>query len=263
MAHNSVYVKGVTESVILAMRDSMVEALLKKGVSVIVDDTNLPQRTVRDLAKIAWRNGAEFEVVDLTDVPLELCLFRDSQREKPVGEEVIRDLHNRFLKGRSWPLDVPVRDEHTYQAPTYVNPIGKSLRVLVDLDGTVARNTGRPYYGFEPEAVLDDAPINDVICLVEMLYRDGIEPIYMSGRKDSCFEQTQEWIYRHGLPPGVLYMRDENDNRPDHVVKSELFDKHIAGKFNVRYVLDDRNQVVKMWREKYGLRVLQVADGDF
>ena len=34
------------------------------------------------------------------------------------------------------------------------------------------------------------------------------------------------------------------------------------GNYNVKFVLDDRNRVVEMWRS-LGLTCLQVADGDF
>ena len=50
--------------------------------------------------------------------------------------------------------------------------------------------------------------------------------------------------------------------RKDSVVKQEMFMAHIAMKYNVLYVLDDRNQVVQLWRS-LGLKCLQVADGAF
>lgn len=43
--------------------------------------------------------------------------------------------------------------------------------------------------------------------------------------------------------------------------KSELFDKHIRGRYFVDFVLDDRNQVVNFWRH-IGLTCFQVAEGD-
>ena len=57
-------------------------------------------------------------------------------------------------------------------------------------------------------------------------------------------------------------MREEGDRRKDNIVKYEIFNKFIRDKYCVNYVLDDRNQVVEMWR-KLGLRTLQVADGNF
>lgn len=48
----------------------------------------------------------------------------------------------------------------------------------------------------------------------------------------------------------------------DAIIKERLFRQHIEGKFCVEFVIDDRDQVVRMWRD-LGLRCLQVADGDF
>ena len=57
-------------------------------------------------------------------------------------------------------------------------------------------------------------------------------------------------------------MRREGDNRKDSIVKHELFWKVVAPHWNVIGVLDDRQQVVDMWRSM-GLTCAQVAPGDF
>ena len=57
-------------------------------------------------------------------------------------------------------------------------------------------------------------------------------------------------------------MRKTGDNRKDAIVKREIYETHIKDKYQVDYVLYDRNQVVEMWRS-LGLTCLQVADGDF
>jgi hypothetical protein len=58
-------------------------------------------------------------------------------------------------------------------------------------------------------------------------------------------------------------MRAEKDNRKDSIIKRELFDKHIRDKYHVDFVLDDRDQVVRMWRRELGLTCLQVNYGNF
>lgn len=57
-------------------------------------------------------------------------------------------------------------------------------------------------------------------------------------------------------------MRPEGDIRKDSIVKRELFEKYVRPYYNIEFVLDDRNQVVEMWRS-LGLKCLQVAEGDF
>jgi hypothetical protein len=59
-----------------------------------------------------------------------------------------------------------------------------------------------------------------------------------------------EHHYRH------LFMRRAGDSRPDQVIKREILD--LIPKDRVAYVLDDRQQVVDMWRAQ-GLTCLQVA----
>ena len=89
----------------------------------------------------------------------------------------------------------------------------------------------------------------------------------MSGREgtEKGRQTTLNWIYKTFPEKSIYYlvMREEKDNRADYIVKEELYIEHILGKYNVKFVLDDRSSVVKMWREKLGLPTFQVAPGDF
>jgi len=133
--------------------------------------------------------------------------------------------------------------------------------VLVDIDGTLARMTGRGPHDLD--RVHEDEPITHIVELVQNL-RQNYQLVFMSGRKESCREATEEWLAEHvaRTPQEPLFMRATNDNRRDSIIKSELFDEHIEGNYNVRFILDDRDQVVRMWRDR-GLTCLQVAYGDF
>jgi predicted kinase len=64
---------------------------------VVADDTWLRPglfTAVRDLAAVM---GAELEVWDLTDVPLEVCIERDTRRGSLVGAHVIKEMHQRYI----------------------------------------------------------------------------------------------------------------------------------------------------------------------
>lgn len=110
--------------------------------------------------------------------------------------------------------------------------------------------------------VAHDLPNPAVIEATRAAADSGAQIIYCSGREDSARAATAEWLDRHVGVPGPLHMRAATDGRKDAVVKRELFDAHIRDQWDVRYVLDDRQQVVDMWRE-LGLTVFQVAKGDF
>lgn len=89
------------------------------------------------------------------------------------------------------------------------------------------------------------------------------EVIFCSGRPERCRTDTEWWLdTKTDAPSGYkLLMRKDGDFRPDHIVKQEILDAHIP-KDRVLFVLDDRQQVVDMWRRN-GLTCFQVAEGNF
>jgi predicted kinase len=250
------------EGQVAVVQRAMVETLLRARADVIVDDTNLRSRTVRDWAELAARFSAGFEVHDFTDVPLEECVRRDAGRavEERVGEPAIRRMFDRFLKGRNLPLPVPS------VAPggpgvVYDPPAGLPPAVLVDIDGTVALLNGRSPY--DMSRVGEDAPNEAVIAAVRAMHAAGNAVVYCTGRNEWCRPATEAWLDRHvGVPYAGLFMRRDRDTRRDAVVKAEMFASAIRDRWRIVGVFDDRQQVVRMWRA-LGLTVFQVAEGDF
>ena len=132
--------------------------------------------------------------------------------------------------------------------------------VIVDIDGTVAEKTDR--HIFDYKKVLTDSPKAEVIEVVNSFWKSGYKIIFLSGRPDSCFDDTYQWLSLNCPPFIKLLMRKTGDNRKDAEIKKEIYFNEIESNFDVLCVLDDRNQVVDMWRE-IGLTCLQVAPGDF
>lgn len=143
----------------------------------------------------------------------------------------------------------------------------KRRAIIVDIDGTVAdmdKDNPLARGPYEWDRVGEDMPHKDVISLVRIL-KDaaGYAVIFVSGRDETSRQVTEDWIDifvqvdHHGL-----YMRPSGDRRPDTVVKEEIYLEEIEPRYDVKFVFDDRDKVVAMWRS-HGLRVLQVAHGDF
>lgn len=262
MLHGTRLFTQKAESQVTIAQQAQVEALLRAGIDVIVDDTNLRSRTVRRWAEMAARFGATFEVHDFTDVPLEECLRRDALRPEQdrVGEDVIRRLHERYLAGRELPLPVPA--VATGEPGGVHEPTSKLTQiVLVDIDGTVALRASRSPY--DMSRVSEDRPNRAVIAAVRAMHSAGYQIIYCSGRDATARPATEAWLDQHvGVPYLALHMRAVGDYRKDTVVKQEIFEREIRGKYDVIGVFDDRTQVVRMWRD-LGLTVFQVAEGDF
>lgn len=250
------------EQAVTLAQHGAIKALLRKGVSVVVDDTNLRLKNARALADVGAQHGADLRVIDFTHVPVETCVARDRDRrergERAVGEEPIRKMHARYLA--AGPLD-PVTPSERPQEPAsrYVPDPALPGAWLVDVDGTLARMISRG--PFEWGRVGEDEPVAAVVELVWALTRE-FEVVLLSGRDAVCRPETERWLAAHNVPYHELLMRPEGDNRPDATIKEEIFWRDVAPRWNVVGVLDDRDRVVAMWR-RLGLVCAQVAPGDF
>lgn len=239
------------EKFTLTVRDHIIELALNAGKHVIVDDTNLAPKHQDRLRQIAKQHGAAFEVKDFTDVPIEVCIERDLKRLNSVGEAVIRKMYRDYLAPKPAPIsyDVSLPD-----------------CIIVDIDGTVALMTGRSPYDYS--RVGEDVPNVPVCRIVHRELQSGeVKVLFVSGRKAECRAATEAWLNAEFGAPGYtvspsLFMRADGDDRDDRIVKREIHEREIRGKYNVRYVLDDRNRTVAGWRS-LGLPCFQVAEGDF
>lgn len=255
------YERGVLsrtqEGVITDIQRGMVRELLRSGKDVVVDDLNLRLQYLKAWQRVAAEEGAEFTVLD-TDASVEKCIEWDKTRPKreQVGERFIRETAKRF---KSRPELYPIKE---FAANLYVPDESLPKAWLFDVDGTLAKNnSGRSFY--DETRVGEDDPVTSVISVLHGLRALGVRIVVMSGRSMACEIATAEWLDEHVGRDNwdELFMRAEGDKRPDHKVKSELFDE-VAKSYAVMGVVDDRNSVCEMWRSR-GLTCLQAAKGDF
>ena len=133
--------------------------------------------------------------------------------------------------------------------------------VIVDIDGTLAKMNGRT--PFEWDRVGEDKVNEAVKTLVNALALCNFEIILFSGRDAVCMDQTKKWLMDNFIHYQHLFMRPEGNNEKDAIIKRKMYDENIVGKFDVQFTIDDRDQVVEMWRKDLGLTCLQVDYGNF
>ncbi|MGQ3014776.1 MAG: phosphatase domain-containing protein [Flavobacteriales bacterium] len=242
------------EKFVERLRDLMLIETLKEGKHVIIDDTNLSDRPVERITQLVQKyrkdsgDTVQIEILPV-EVNLEEAIERDKKREKKVGRDVIVRMYKQHL----------LKDE---RGPHYKEQDASLPPALVcDLDGTLAILCARsPYEALKCESDDLNAPVAEILRTYKA---KGEHIILLSGREDNSREATERWLKKHDIPYDALYMRTTKDHRKDSVIKKELYEAHILGRYFVRFVLDDRNQVVDLWRLELGLPCLQVNYGDF
>lgn len=245
MLDNSVW-GNKAEKIIIDLRDNIIAMLLARGCSIVIDDTNLNpihEKHIRDTFEgDLVKDKVVVEIKDFTEVPLEKCLERDRHRPNYVGEAAIKKMWRLYLRPK-------------VEKPKFIE--GLPTAIICDLDGTLALfGDADPYNrDFSQDEV--NPPVESIV-----MRNEADEVILCSGRMDKYRKQTEDWLKKNQIDYDKLYMRKTDDQRKDFVIKEEIYNTYIKDKYNVLFVLDDRNQVVDLWRH-LGLTCFQVAEGDF
>ena len=150
----------------------------------------------------------------------------------------------------------------------------KKNTIIFDLDGTLANIDDRRKISTKPNGKLDwdvffdpdniqlDKPNVPVVKMAQLFAQDGFNIVIFSGRSDKTKHTTRSWLTHNKVPFHKLVMRDAKRHfMPDNELKKQFLDDHVNID-DIFLVVDDRQQVVDMWRS-LGLNVFQVAPGDF
>lgn len=232
--------KFITEVILMRA-----ERALSNGQGIVISDTNLNGKARQTWKDLAAKHKVEYEE-QVFDVPLHICMSRNRKRDITLPDRVLRQQYDSFRKFKG--------------APVYTREPEAVKAVICDLDGTLLHMNGRgPFeYGKVSTDVVD--PV--VLSILKSLPSD-VKIIFLSGRESvgECYADSLKSIEDAGLIVEKLLLRKQGDDRPDVLVKEEFFWNECAS-YDILYALDDRNQIVDLWRA-LGIKCLQVGYGDF
>ena len=250
------------ERMIAEMIDVTIEALLLKRFNVLIDATHCRREYIdhyierfNHIADISFK---------LFDVDAATLIERCKKRFHTTGKLVPKSVLKRFID------DLEVLKKGFDFAPRPKIVANKSVAfqdanlpkaILCDLDGTLALMRKRNPYN---ATHCDEDDLNEPVAnVLRNYYSKGYKILLLTGREDRFYNPTVRFLEKHSIAYNQLLMRKTKDFRKDAIIKREMFDKEIAGKYFVEFVLDDRNQVVEMWRNELQLTCFQVGYGNF
>jgi len=94
------------ENIITDMYYEFLHSATADGYDIVIDNMNLDDKYIADIEEFVndtnkWLEQSplnlryEIEIKDFFNVPLQICIDRDSKREHPIGEMTIRRIYNK------------------------------------------------------------------------------------------------------------------------------------------------------------------------
>lgn len=252
---------GKFEKQVTRYEDTLIHEGLNHGKTVIVDATHL-QRSYLERFKY-WNVPVDVMVFE---VDLETALERDFNRNRSVGERVIRKQYQRFVNLLKNLSENPI----DFTPVTFTQNMDNEASIIFDIDGTLSHRGDRsPYEWLKVGLDTLDVPTKSIVDIINgsnsfnSVWADGskFKVIICTGRDEESLEETEKWLKEYNIEYDEIYIRPKGDMRPDWIVKEEMWrkiaeDNYIVGMF------DDRLQVVRRARA-LGLKVFNVEYNNF
>lgn len=97
------------EGLINSIYDSFMDEAMLAGYDIVIDNMNLNDKTIKEIEDNVkeFNEWIKLSPIDIhydieykkfLNVPLEELISRDSKRDNPIGEKVIKDLYTRYFK---------------------------------------------------------------------------------------------------------------------------------------------------------------------
>lgn len=238
---------GITEpkieDLITDLVDMTIIKCLNKNLNVIIDATNLKASYINHFIELVkYKASVEFMVFDIS---LEKCILRDSQRERKVGEHVIKKMYKQYRNlVETYPFqNVPQQPAWKDRFEPLKQDKNLPEAVIFDIDGNLS-NLAIGRSPFDWDKVDGDEPIPQVVEHIEMHKNKNRKIILVTGRDEVAREKTEYWLKFYNIYYDELFFRKKDDWRKDYVVKTEIFNDNIRDKYNVIACYDDRMQVI-------------------
>lgn len=137
----------------------------------------------------------------------------------------------------------------------------KRPAVIFDMDGTLVHaqelrlahlvptpeRKWKDFNAFHRESV--NAPPNpDVVALARAFAEAGLDVIIVTARRAVWRHHTAWWLALHDVPSVAMFMRANDDGRPDYEVKRDIL-RSIQRTHRIVHAVDDNPHVIRLWAE--------------
>lgn len=281
-----------SEAQVTTVQQGLFREALRKGQTIIDDNTNLNGRGLFNTVKLAREYGAEFEQIHV-DVPVEVAKERNKRRGDAGGRRVPDEVIDRmasfgygpdgkiknFKISKNGVFAFPqtteggmlIADFNTHLEKK--NPLKGSAVVLIDVDGSLANNAhdAERYLKVPTEngqkkdftafyKSIENAPFNTEVrdLANRMRDEDDLNLVVLTGRDDSRAKELLSFINRSGIKASRVIAKKTGDYRPDFEYKKEIIENLREEGLVPVHAFDDREGSIRTMEEA-GIMVSRVA----
>ena len=252
------------ETLVTKIERETIFQLIQEGYNLVIDNMNLNDKNYDDLCDfiisvVGDSNLVDFEVKEFP-ISLTEAIERDKNRPDSLGESVLKKVWRTY--------EVKLKQMLERAKPKYDEDVSLPHCIICDIDGSLSNSINRRI--FSEDECYSDEIIKPTKMILDAIHvknynskpQEEIKIFIFSGRKDSAKNETIEWLFKHKIPYTELHMRKSDDNRKDTLVKSDMFEEFVRGKYYCDFVIDDRHSVLDMWNQK-GLFTFNVNQDAF
>jgi predicted kinase len=262
MQFSQTFLSDEMEAALTDLILAAIESMLLKKINVIADATHTkPEYLEQYISHFGHLADVSFKIFDVDKTTLrQRCEAREAVTGKWIPPKAINH-HVDALEKLKTQFDLSVRNRQRMRHMVKEQEAHLPKAVICDLDGTLALMDDRD--PFDASGCENDRLNQAVANTLNFYHQNGHQILLVSGREDKYREQTLRFLEKHAIAFDGLWMRPSGNYIKDSVLKKELFEQEIAGRYQVSLVLDDRDQVVDMWRKELQLPCFQVFYGKF
>lgn len=250
------------------------ESHLENGFSIIVDRMNFSKEQRERYLAPARAQGYKTKII-VFHVPSETCMIRCINRNNhptiKTPADASRAINFFFSKYER------VEDNEADEVVRLGWDGDREPALIFDLDGTMANIDARMHFLEGKVADSEETQKKDWKKFFEHIptdkvnnwcaellwkFEDSHTIVFCSGRPDNYKKSTEEWLKNNNLSYNNLFMRRRGDYRKDEIVKQIILDFELLPRYDILFVVDDRRQVVDMWRRN-DIVCLHCAEGNY
>jgi len=127
---------------------------------------------------------------------------------------------------------------------------------IFDMDGTLADVRSIRHFVNGPVRNFDafhrasvNVPANQwVVKRAQALHASGVAILVVTARVHRFRNHTAWWLAMHDVPSDGLWMRNDDDQRPDFFVKADILKRILDLGYTPIRAFDDNPAVIKLWQ---------------